>query len=296
MSRKWVDNQRYFRLGGQAGFETRRGCSGCCIYCADPAAKGKHMRLRPPAAVAHELEQLVEQGIDVLHTCDSEFNIPERHALEVCREITRRGLGDKLRWYAYCSPAPFSHELAQAMRKAGCAGIDFGADHGDEKMLKRLGRDFCPADILNATRWTKDEGMAVMLDLLLGSPGETKRSIEQTVEVVRQADPDRAGVSLGIRVYPGTELARQVQSKDYREGLVGGRNISDPLFFMEPQIAADAFEWMNNLVGEDKRFLFFDPSRPNQNYNYNSNQRLVEAIRQGYRGAFWDILRLYPGT
>jgi len=296
MSRKWVDNQRYFRFGGQAGFETRRGCSGFCIYCADPAAKGKHMRLRPPAAVGHELEQLVEQGIDVLHTCDSEFNIPERHALEICGEITRRGLGDRIRWYAYCSPAPFSRELARAMRKAGCAGIDFGADHGDEKMLKRLGRDFGPADILNATRWTKDEGMAVMLDLLLGSPGETKESIEQTVEMVRQADPDRAGVSLGIRVYPGTDLARQVQSKDHEDGLVGGPKISDPLFFMEPQIAADAFEWMNNLVGDDRRFLFFDPSRPNQNYNYNSNQRLVEAIQQGYRGAFWDILRVYPGT
>ena len=138
--------------------------------------------------------------------------------------------------------------------------------------------------------------MAVMLDLLLGSPGETKESIEQTVEIVKQADPDRAGVSLGIRVYPGTELARRVRSADCEEGLIGGQNDSDPLFFMEPQIAADVFDWLNNLIGNDIRFLFFDPSRPNQNYNYNSNQRLVEAIRRGYRGAFWDILRLCPKT
>jgi hypothetical protein len=40
MSRKWLDNKRYFRMGGQAGFETKRGCSGRCIYCADPVAKG----------------------------------------------------------------------------------------------------------------------------------------------------------------------------------------------------------------------------------------------------------------
>ena len=39
--------------------------------------------------------------------------------------------------------------------------------------------------------------------------------------------------------------------------------------------------------------LFYDPSRPMQNYNCNANQRLVEAIQKGYRGAFWDILRLY---
>jgi radical SAM superfamily enzyme YgiQ (UPF0313 family) len=293
MSRKWLDNDRYFRQGGQAGFETKRGCSGRCIYCADPVSKGKRVRLRPPSAVAHELEQLAGQGIDALHTCDGEFNIPEYHAFEVCREIKHRGLGDRIRWYAYCAPIPFSRDLARAMREAGCVGIDFGADNGNEKMLKKLRRDFGPADIVHATRFAKDTGMAVMLDLLLGSPGETRESIEQTVEVAGMAGADRIGVSLGVRVYPETELARRVSAKEHTGGLVGGGDPAEPLFFLEPQIAPFVFEWMNSLIGEDERFLFFDPSRPKQNYNYNSNQRLVEAIQQGYRGAFWDILRKF---
>ena len=293
MSRKWVDNQRYFKMGGQAGFETKRGCSGRCIYCADPVAKGNRVGLRPPAAVADELEQLVGQGIDVLHTCDGEFNVPEKHALEICHELERRGLGSRIRWYAYCSPAQFSRKLAKAMHTAGCVGIDFGADHANEAMLRRLGRDFRPVDIKNVTRWTKEEGMAVMLDLLLGSPGETKEGIEQTVELVKQADPDRAGVSLGVRVYPGTPLAALVLSGENSKGLSGGKNAFDPIFYLEPRIAPFVFDWLNELIGDDKRFLFFDPSRPRQNYNYNSNQRLVEAIQKGYRGAFWDILRTY---
>jgi hypothetical protein len=293
MSRTWVDNGRYFRLGGQAGFETKRGCSGRCIYCADPAAKGNCIRLRPPAAVVDELEQLIGQGINALHTCDGEFNIPEKHALEICREIVRRGLGSRMRWYAYCSPAPFSKELAKAMRAAGCVGIDFGADHGNDAMLKRLGRDFEAGDIRNVTRWTKEEGMAVMLDLLLGAPGETREGIEQTVKLINEADPHRAGVSLGVRVYPGTPLAAQAVSAECKGGLTGGKDACDPLFFLEPAVAPVVFDLLNTLIGDDDRFLFFDPSRPKQNYNYNSNQRLVEAIQQGYRGAFWDILRTY---
>jgi hypothetical protein len=296
MSRTWVDNRRYFLYGGQAGFETRRGCSGRCIYCADPVAKGNCVRLRPAAAVVDEIEQLISQGIDVLHTCDGEFNIPEKHALEICGEITRRGLGGRLRWYAYCAPAPFSHALARAMRAAGCVGIDFGADNGCAAMLQRLGRAFGPADVLNAAQRAKEQGMAVMLDLLLGSPGESRESIEQTVALVRQAGPDRAGVSLGVRVYPGTELAAQVASKEFAGGLIGGNDPFEPLFFLEPQIAPFVFDWLNTLIGDDKRFLFYDPSRPKQNYNYNANQRLVEAIQQGYRGAFWDILRLYESA
>jgi tryptophan 2-C-methyltransferase len=291
MSRSWVDNRRYFRLGGQAGFETKRGCSRRCIYCADPIAKGNRVRLRPPAAVAHELEQLIRQGIDVLHTCDGEFNLPENHALEICREMVRRGLGNKLRWYAYCSPLPFSRELAALMRAAGCVGINFGTDNGDEAMLKRLGRDFGPADILNAARRAREQGISVMLDLLLGSPGETWESIERTVRLMRHAGPDCVGVSLGVRVYSGTALAAQATSGKLAGGLSAGKDPFDPLFFLEPAIAPFVYDRLNAMIGDDNRFLFFDPSRPKQNYNYNSNRRLVEAIQQGARGAFWDILR-----
>jgi len=292
MSRSRLDNRRYFREGGQAGFETKRGCPGKCIYCADPLAKGSVTRARPPGAVVDELANLLAQGIDHLHTCDSEFNLPERHAISICREIIRRGLGDRLRWYAYCAPAPFSRELAGLMREAGCVGVNFGADHGDAAMLRRLGRGYAPEDILAATQRCHEAGMAVMLDLLLGAPGETREGIARTIELVQRAAPERVGISLGVRVYPGTRLAEQVLGGD-GAGLVGGTDPAEPLFFLEPDVAPYAFGWLDDLVGDDRRFLFFDPSKPKQNYNYNANQRLVEAIAEGYRGAYWDILRRY---
>ena len=292
MSRRWLDNRRYFREGGQAGFETKRGCPSKCIYCADPLAKGRVTRTRSPEAVVDELANLLAQGIDHLHTCDSEFNLPERHAIAICREIVRRGLGDRLRWYAYCAPAPFSHELAGLMREAGCVGVNFGADHGDAAMLRRLGRSYAPEEILAATQRCHQAGMAVMLDLLLGAPGETREGIARTIELVQRAAPERVGISLGVRVYPGTRLAEQVLGGD-GAGLVGGTDPAEPLFFLEPDVAPHAFRWLDDLVGDDRRFLFFDPSKPKQNYNYNANQRLVEAIAEGYRGAYWDILRRY---
>jgi len=132
-----------------------------------------------------------------------------------------------------------------------------------------------------------------MFDLLLGAPGETGQSIVRTVELMRRAEPDRVGVTVGVRVYPGTALADQVMQAERIEGLVGGEDPSEPLFFVEPNVAPFAFELLNDLIGDDRRFLFFDPSRPDRNYNYNANQRLVDAIRKGYRGAYWDILRRY---
>lgn len=293
MSRNWVDNRRYFREGGQVGIETKRGCPQQCIYCADPLAKGRKTRPRPPKAAVDELERLLEMGIDHIHTCDSEFNSLEPHAFEVCREIIGRSLGDKLRWYAYCSPAPFSLELAETMRRAGCMGINFGADHGDAAMLKRLRRNFTPDDIANATHACKTAGIAVMLDLLLGAPGETRDSLINSIELMKRLQPDRVGVAVGVRVYPGTALAGQVTEEGLREGIVGGGDPLAPVFFIEPNVATFVFELLDELIGDDRRFLFFDPSRPDRNYNYNANERLSEAIRKGHRGAYWDILRRY---
>lgn len=293
MGRRWVDNPRYFHEGGQAGIETKRGCPCPCIYCADPIAKGRKVVARPPGAVVDELEALLAQGIDHIHTCDSEFNIPEGHALDVCREIIRRDLGDRLRWYAYCAAAPFPQELARLMRRAGCVGINFGVDSGDPAMLKALKRNHTPEDILDAARSCQDNGMAVMLDLLLGAPGETRESITRTIELMRRAGPGRVGVAVGVRIYPETKLAAMVMPGELRGGLIGGEDPLQPLFFIEPGVAPFIFDLLDELIGEDPRFLFFDPARPERNYNYNANQRLVEAIGKGYRGAYWDILRRY---
>ena len=281
MTRRWVDNRRYFHLGGQAGFETRRGCNGQCIYCADPVAKGATCRTRTPRAVAAEVERLLEQGIDHLHTCDGEFNMPAWHAFDVCEEFIRLGLGKRLRWYAYCSPALFSPELARVMRQAGCVGINFGADNGDGKMLQRLKRNFGPEDIVNASAWSRDAGLRVMLDLLLGSPGESRQSLTNTIELMKRARPDRVGVSVGVRVYPGTELARQLGP--------GEDDPAAPRFYLEPAVAPFIFDLLDNLIAGDERFLFHDPTRPERNYNYNDNQRLVDAIAKGFRGAYWDL-------
>ncbi len=284
MSRNWVNNQRYFKEGGQAGIETKRGCLHHCIYCVEPSAKGKYIRTRPINFIADEFQRLLEQGIDHIYICDSEFNLPDWHASQLCEELISRGLGDKLRWYAYCLPIPFSPELANLMRRAGCVGINFGVDSGDSGMLQRLKRGFIPNDIYSATQLCKKVGIRVLLDLLLGSPGETNQSITTTIEYMKRCNPDRIGITLGIRVYPGTALANFIIHKDVKDGIIGGENPTSPIFFIDPAIMTDAFDLVNKLIRNDNRFFFLE---------YNSNRWLLEAINNGYRGAFWDILHRY---
>ncbi|MBM4431563.1 MAG: radical SAM protein [Chloroflexi bacterium] len=211
------------------------------------------MRPRPPKVVVDEVERLLAQGVNSFQSCDSEFNSPEWHALEVCQEIVRRGLGERVQWDAMCSPLPFSAELAQWMRRAGCVAVNFGADNGDEEMLRRLKRGFGPQDILNAVQACKQAGITVMIDLLLGAPGETRASILRTMELMKQAEPNKVNAALGLRVYPGTELAAMVLLDPWKEGLIGGEDLTEPVFFIDPQVAPFASGLIDAYVSDAHR-------------------------------------------
>jgi radical SAM superfamily enzyme YgiQ (UPF0313 family) len=294
--RNAIDNRRYFAEGGMGGVETKRGCPKRCSYCADPLCRGNKVRMRSPHSVVDEMEALLALGIDHIHICDSEFNYPYDHARDVCREIIARGLGTRVRWYAYCSPTPFDEDLARLFVKSGCAGVNFGVDSASDRMLQALGRDFTAEDVMRTAIICRLRGLVFMYDLLLGGPGETRDSLRETIETMRRLEPSRVGANLGVRIYPRTSLARMVLAQGpvaSNPNVHGERDGSflAPVFYLSSELGTDVAAYLDGLIGGDERFLFMSGSAADSNYNYNDNSLLVKAIKDGYRGAFWDILR-----
>ena len=305
-----IDNLAYLRQGGQCGLETKRGCDRHCLYCADPLAKGPRIRLRDPSEVADEAQALLAQGIDVLHLCDSEFNVPASHAHAVCEEFCCRGLGRRLRWYTYMAVVPFDRELAAVMSKAGCVGIDFTGDSACPSMLNIYRQPHLREDLASAVRLCRANDMAVMIDLLLGGPGETPETVADTIEFIKRIDPDCAGAPLGVRIYPGTEMARIVGAEgpgetnpNIRRKYAGAVDFFKPTFYISAALGERPAELVQDLIAGDKRF--FGPSTEQDpqagknglrtDHNYNDNTALAESISKGARGAYWDILRKLGG-
>ncbi len=313
IERDAVDNAEYFKRGGQCGIETKRGCNRGCIYCADPLAKGLVVRVRQPAEVADEVQNLVNQGIDVLHTCDSEFNIPAEHAFAVCEELIRRGLPEKVRWYTYMAIRPFDAELAQICRQAGCVGIDFTTDSACPSMLKTYRQPHLKGDIETVVRLCRDNRIKVMLDLLLGGPGESPRSVAESIEFFKRVGADCIGAALGVRIYPGTGMESVVAAEGDAETPLGDAlrrnpnikrkydgpiNFFKPTFYISSSLGDRPAQLVRDLIDGDKRF--FEPmveiddkksaKGKSTDHNYNDNTELLEAIKKGARGAYWDIL------
>jgi radical SAM superfamily enzyme YgiQ (UPF0313 family) len=305
-NRDAIDNLAYLKAGGQCGLETKRGCNRQCVYCADPLAKGSTIRPRDPSEVADEAEALLSQGIDVLHLCDSEFNVPRNHALAVCEEFDRRALGERLHWYTYMAVVPFDAELAAAMSKAGCVGIDFPGDAASPLMLKTYGQVHMKEDLALAVRLCRDNGITVMIDLLFGGPGETPDTVAETIEFIKQIDPDCTGAPVGVRVYPGTEMARIAEAEgppddnpNIHRKYDGPVDFLKPTFYISQALGPNPARIIKDLIAGDKRF--FEPTEEadadaaekavSTDHNYNENIALTEAIKQGARGAYWNILR-----
>ncbi|UCF00191.1 MAG: radical SAM protein [Planctomycetota bacterium] len=305
-NRDAIDNQTYFQKGGQCGLETKRGCNRKCIYCADPLAKGTTLRLRKPSEVADEAESLIAKGIDVLHLCDSEFNIPPNHAYAVCEEFKRRSVGKQLRWYTYMAVVPFDTALAKAMRNAGCVGIDFTGDSACPKMLKTYRQPHLKKDLASAVHLCRQNGIKVMIDLLLGGPGETALTAAETIDFIKKINPDCAGAPLGVRIYPNTEMAHLVAAEgpletnpNIRRKYPGTVDFFRPTFYISAALGEQPAALIQDLIAGDKRFFGpvqeqtpeADVDNPSTDHNYNDNAELVEAVKKGARGAYWHILR-----
>jgi radical SAM superfamily enzyme YgiQ (UPF0313 family) len=300
-----IDNATYFRLGGQGGVETKRGCPRPCIYCADPLAKGTVVRPRDPREIANEIESLAAQGVDVLHTCDGEFNVPGAHAKAVCEELIRRGIGERVRWYAYLAVVPFDDELAGTMRRAGCVGVNFTGDSACDSVLSVYRKAHRRDDLRKVVGLCRKHDLAVMVDLLLGGPGETPETLGDSIEFFKRLGPDCVGAALGMRLYPGTaapEVLLQEGPLEDNPGLrrryEGPVDLLYPTFYISPALGPNPARTVKELVAGDERF--FEPQEesdaasvedPSSDYNYNDNDPLVRAIADGARGAYWDILR-----
>ncbi len=289
--RKFFNNRRYQEEGAIVGIETKRGCYQECIYCADPVIKGNKIRMRPPEKVVLEFKNLISQGVSWLHLCDSEFNLPIEHAKEVCRAIIRAGLGDKLKWYTYCCPVSFDTELAGLMKRAGCSGINFGVDSLHDEQLKRLGRNHTTEDVKQLVKILKGHGFKYMFDFLAGGPGETRDTVKATISGIKELDVPLSGIAAGVRVYPGTPLSKDAACKDRQELYhKGGKWTHCPEFYISPHLGDEAADIVSSLINGDPRFVFLSPRAEQASYNYADSEDLCRVIKNGARGAYWDII------
>ena len=250
--RALFDARRYGWAPGERGtpfvtnIQARRGCHMKCIYCPNPVIEGRDIRARDPRAVADELQELEEAyGIRFACFTDALFDQPPGYSAELCREIESRDLS--LRWT--CSMAPVNVEagMLELMTRAGCVFVSVGNESGSDDILGALRKGFSKEEVAATIREAKRVGLTVQCFLLLGGPGETRRTVEESIEFLDELGPQGVTVTVGLRVYPGCEL----HGIALRDGMVRpGQNLLYPAFYMAHEVEPWLYEHMRGACDE----------------------------------------------
>jgi radical SAM superfamily enzyme YgiQ (UPF0313 family) len=230
-------------LAGSAGswvpVQSRRGCPMDCSFCSTSAIEGRPIRRRSPQAIAEWLEHLAGSGFRNFQFVDSMFNFPPAYAKELCRKILERGLDINLWCLIY--PKWMDGELADLMARAGCGEVSLGFESGSDGVLGRLNKRFAAEEVRAVSRMFADAGIERRGFLLLGGPGETRESVEESLGFADSLNLNALKVTVGLRIYPETPLAATALA----EGVIGpDDDLLWPRFYLAPGLR----DWLRERV------------------------------------------------
>jgi len=189
--------------------------------------------------VVAALRQWREAGFSRVYFVDNTFNMPPSYAESLCRAMADADLG--LAWRTIVYPKNLTHRLVKAMKEAGCAEVSMGFESGSARILSSMNKRFGIEDVRNASHLLKEEGIDQTGFLLLGGPGETRRTVEESLSFIDSLPLDGVKLTLGIRIYPNTPLAQ----KAVEEGRFSAQSsLLLPQFYM----AEGLYPWLHEII------------------------------------------------
>ncbi|HEY2466754.1 MAG TPA: radical SAM protein, partial [Terracidiphilus sp.] len=191
---------------------TTRGCPAQCTFCLWPQTLSGHAwRKRSTSDVAAEMKWAKETFPEVKEFFfdDDTFNIQKGRTIELCEKLKPLGLT-----WSCNSRVTSDRETLQAMKDAGCRLLIVGFESGDPQILKNIKKGATVDRARAFVHDCHDLGLTIHGDFILGLPGETKESIQNTIKFAKGLDVETIQVSIA-HAFPGTELFDYAKSNGF---------------------------------------------------------------------------------
>ncbi len=189
---------------------TARGCPFHCNFCSK-SISGSRYRGQSPEKTVREIEALVrDYGIREVSFSDDVFTLDRRRTEAFCDLLAERRLD--LTWGCSTRVNLVSPELLAKMRKAGCISVGYGIEAGDPEILARVQKGLSLECARDAIRWTRQAGIESRAFYIFGFPGETRATLQKTLDVALELNADFVIFNLAIPL-PGTELYDEAKSQ-----------------------------------------------------------------------------------
>jgi len=199
----WFLQNMGFRGRECASIITARGCPNRCVFCSSPFF-WKRVRIRTPESVVSEIEFLVNKyGAKHIDFLDDTLILSEERMERICRLILEKSLD--IKWTCYARINHITFDLVKLMKRAGCGFIQIGVESGNQNILDKVSKNITLEQARKAAKIVKRAGIKLMCDFMIGLPGDTRETVNQTIEFAKELNADFAFFSITVP-FPGTVL------------------------------------------------------------------------------------------
>ena len=244
--RELFDYQRSLDIDHRADFLAGRGCPFRCTYCINnrlhELAPGRYVRLRSVINVLEEVKAVLSEydGIESVCFQDDTFALKKSWLSEFCLAY-KREIG--LPFVCNLRVGIVDQESIEMLAHAGCDEVRVGVEQGNEKLRSTvLKRKMTNEQIIKTFNSLKNAGIKVFAYNMVGIPGETEDTIQDTINLNRRLGSDKMHVSI-FRPYPGTELYDHCVENNYLRD-IKVESYFEPVSILEmPSISKDKIEY-----------------------------------------------------
>lgn len=271
---------------------TTRGCPSSCHFCSSPDFWGKKVRFRSPGAILEEVRYIKETyGLIYFSFRDDTFTADRKRVLEFCQLLQQTKT--YILWNCQSRVTAIDQELLVEMKRAGCECIQLGVESGSPEILSRLGKNITPEQIKLSSRLIRETGINLSIYLISAIPGEISADTEQTLNLIKDIQPDDGYVS-PLAYYPGTRM--------YNDALKSG-TITHNIFAETGEAALYALHRPGKSTSKLLKELTkhgqqnadrFQQQKSRLGFCFTSNVITAEWYRQhgNYRGAENELLEI----
>jgi len=191
-----------------------RGCPNGCTFCVYPQTMhGRRYRFRSPENVVEEMGYVIRDFPNAKSIFFEDDTLPadKRRCLEFCELIQQRGI--TFPWTANCR-VDVDSETLRAMKAAGCRMVCVGFESGSQALLDAIRKGTTVEMMQTFAHDARRAGILVHGCFMVGLPGETRETMQKTLDLALELSPDTAQF-YPIMVYPGTEIHDEYLARGY---------------------------------------------------------------------------------
>src|SRR3974390_187376 len=174
-------------LGRSVSVRTAKSCPFHCAFCGFPQRAGEYQYL-PVSLVEQELDRLAARNVTMVTFLDDTFNVPKKRFNQILRLMISKKY--QFRWNSFYRCDHGDNETIELMGRAGCEGVFIGAESGSDVMLERMNKTVRRSNLLSAIPRLQANGISCHANLIVGFPGETFETVDETIDLIERAKPD----------------------------------------------------------------------------------------------------------